>query len=160
MRDHKLQIQCGQITDTERIRHAVQTRTETTEHPRQRTTTLLIGVCVEGPQGTPIEHTSDANTTSKVDGARPDDDTRRLHAGHEPTKKRPRRRRPKKKEGKDTTTADGETVNGRRQNQNHLLHPRGGRPRARREFDRFNDPSAGSPTETLLRLLLPLGGRV
>jgi hypothetical protein len=27
-------------------------------------------------------------------------------------------------------------------------------------FDRFNDPSAGSPTETLLRLLLPLGGRV
>jgi hypothetical protein len=26
--------------------------------------------------------------------------------------------------------------------------------------DRFNDPSAGSPTETLLRLLLPLGGRV
>ena len=25
---------------------------------------------------------------------------------------------------------------------------------------RFNDPSAGSPTETLLRLLLPLGGRV
>ena len=27
-------------------------------------------------------------------------------------------------------------------------------------FDRCNDPSAGSPTETLLRLLLPLGGRV
>ena len=27
-------------------------------------------------------------------------------------------------------------------------------------IDRFNDPSAGSPTETLLRLLLPLGGRV
>ncbi len=27
-------------------------------------------------------------------------------------------------------------------------------------FGRFNDPSAGSPTETLLRLLLPLGGRV
>ena len=26
--------------------------------------------------------------------------------------------------------------------------------------NRFNDPSAGSPTETLLRLLLPLGGRV
>ncbi len=26
--------------------------------------------------------------------------------------------------------------------------------------DRCNDPSAGSPTETLLRLLLPLGGRV
>ena len=24
----------------------------------------------------------------------------------------------------------------------------------------FNDPSAGSPTETLLRLLLPLNGRV
>jgi hypothetical protein len=35
-----------------------------------------------------------------------------------------------------------------------------GRPRARSGFDRFNDPSAGSPTETLLRLLLPLGGRV
>jgi hypothetical protein len=28
------------------------------------------------------------------------------------------------------------------------------------DCDRFNDPSAGSPTETLLRLLLPLGGRV
>ena len=27
-------------------------------------------------------------------------------------------------------------------------------------FDRFNDPSAGSPTETLLRLLLPLDRRV
>ena len=27
-------------------------------------------------------------------------------------------------------------------------------------IDRFNDPSAGSPTETLLRLLLPLSGRV
>ena len=27
-------------------------------------------------------------------------------------------------------------------------------------IDRFNGPSAGSPTETLLRLLLPLGGRV
>ena len=27
-------------------------------------------------------------------------------------------------------------------------------------IDRFNDPSAGSPTETLLRLLLPLNGRV
>jgi hypothetical protein len=26
--------------------------------------------------------------------------------------------------------------------------------------DGFNDPSAGSPTETLLRLLLPLNGRV
>ena len=26
-------------------------------------------------------------------------------------------------------------------------------------FDRINDPSAGSPTETLLRLLLPLGER-
>jgi hypothetical protein len=31
---------------------------------------------------------------------------------------------------------------------------------SRNVFDRFNDPSAGSPTETLLRLLLPLGGRV
>ena len=27
-------------------------------------------------------------------------------------------------------------------------------------IDHSNDPSAGSPTETLLRLLLPLGGRV
>ena len=27
-------------------------------------------------------------------------------------------------------------------------------------YDRLNDPSAGSPTETLLRLLLPLGERV
>ena len=27
-------------------------------------------------------------------------------------------------------------------------------------FDQVNDPSAGSPTETLLRLLLPLDGRV
>ena len=27
-------------------------------------------------------------------------------------------------------------------------------------YDRFNDPSAGSPTETLLRLLLPLNGAV
>ena len=32
--------------------------------------------------------------------------------------------------------------------------------RVERWFDRCNDPSAGSPTETLLRLLLPLGGRV
>ena len=31
---------------------------------------------------------------------------------------------------------------------------------SRRRYDRFNDPSAGSPTETLLRLLLPLDGRV
>jgi hypothetical protein len=31
---------------------------------------------------------------------------------------------------------------------------------SRVDIDRFNDPSAGSPTETLLRLLLPLGGRV
>ena len=31
---------------------------------------------------------------------------------------------------------------------------------SRGRFDRFNDPSAGSPTETLLRLLHPLGGRV
>ena len=42
---------------------------------------------------------------------------------------------------------------------------RGGRQRAGQGvhgvvYDRFNDPSAGSPTETLLRLLLPLGGRV
>ena len=27
-------------------------------------------------------------------------------------------------------------------------------------IDRFNDPSAGSPTETLLRLLLPLSDKV
>ena len=31
---------------------------------------------------------------------------------------------------------------------------------AGRRYNRFNDPSAGSPTETLLRLLLPLDGRV
>ncbi|KAK7570810.1 hypothetical protein V9T40_010177 [Parthenolecanium corni] len=31
---------------------------------------------------------------------------------------------------------------------------------AKREIENVNDPSAGSPTETLLRLLLPLNGRV
>jgi hypothetical protein len=31
---------------------------------------------------------------------------------------------------------------------------------SRVDVDGFNDPSAGSPTETLLRLLLPLNGRV
>jgi hypothetical protein len=38
--------------------------------------------------------------------------------------------------------------------------PTGGDGSYQGGFDRFNDPSAGSPTETLLRLLLPLGGRV
>ena len=40
----------------------------------------------------------------------------------------------------------------------HGLVARAGRTGARRGL--FNDPSAGSPTETLLRLLLPLNDQV
>jgi len=50
--------------------------------------------------------------------------------------------------------------NTNRQTINHAGHKQKQTTSSRCVFDRFNDPSAGSPTETLLRLLLPLGGRV